>query len=125
MKKANLFYLDNLLIHCVEGMYEKKQADLSNYEKYLDQYHAVIGQYSVEEKTATIEGLRSALTVLLNNPGVLDLNAWFNDAALHYLDSDEEVHRLLQRVWAYFFPHDDWRVDGHRFSADDIERVEP
>jgi hypothetical protein len=108
--KGNIAYLEELLPHLAEGMYETKESNLSNYIKYLRKYSNLIDQYDNNEKEDTFAGLKNILIVLLNDSELLPLNDLMNEYAFHYLDSDEEVKNLLHLIWNYFFPNERWKI---------------
>ena len=103
--------MEYLLVFLVEGMYETKEPDLSNYYKYLENYRNTTNQYTADAKEECLTGLRRELISILNSPTNENLNNWFCEHALHYLDSDQEVITLMKMIWTFFFADANWSTD--------------
>ena len=64
MIKGNIAYLEELLPHLVEGMYETKETDLSNYIKYLKKYANLIDKFDAQDRKESLAGLKKILIVM-------------------------------------------------------------
>ena len=54
-----------------------------------------------------VSGLKDDLIAVLQSSDKRDLNAWFCERTLYYLDSDDTVYELLTFIWNDFFPNEE------------------